>query len=174
MCTYTPSLFILLHPSFLFRSSQSTKLSSLCCSAASHQLAFHTWQCIYINATLSIRPLLSLLCCVHEFIFYGLPLFMLCKQIHQYDFSRLYIYIYVCVCVCVCVYVYILCLVAQCCLTPCNPMNSRLHMCVCIYLSYVFNYYICVCVCKCVCKCMCVYIYIYYSVLSCSVLSESL
>ena len=49
------------------------------------------------------------------------------------------IYIYVCVCVCVCV----LCLVAQLCLTLCNPMDCSLpgiYIYICIY--GIYTYYI--------------------------------
>ena len=42
-----------LHPP---RSSQSTELSAPCYTAASHWYLFCTWYCIYLSATLPIRP----------------------------------------------------------------------------------------------------------------------
>ena len=40
------------------RSSQSTDLSSLQYTAGSHYYLFYTWQCVYVNVTLSICPTL--------------------------------------------------------------------------------------------------------------------
>ena len=39
-----------------YRWTQNTELTSLCSAAASHQLLFYIWQCIYVHATLSLRP----------------------------------------------------------------------------------------------------------------------
>ena len=61
-----PPTPLLSHPS---RSSQSTKSSSLCCTAASHQL-FYTWECIYVNVTLAIHSTLCFPLCVHNFLLY--------------------------------------------------------------------------------------------------------
>ena len=54
------------HPS---RLSQSARLSSLCYTAASHQLSvLHV--IMYLNATLSICPILSFPHCVHKSFLY--------------------------------------------------------------------------------------------------------
>ena len=45
-------------PSRPSRSSQSTGLSSLCCSRSPPAL-FHSWECTYVPATLSVRPAIS-------------------------------------------------------------------------------------------------------------------
>ena len=61
---YAPTL----HPS---KSSQSTRLASLCYIAASHQLSsFHLIVYIYIDATFSIHSTLSFPNCVYKSILY--------------------------------------------------------------------------------------------------------
>ena len=75
------------HPSPPFHlsvSSQSISLSFLCYTEASHQL-FYTWQCIYVNATLSIHPLLAFCHSVHKSILY---LCLSIPAIHLYSTSN--------------------------------------------------------------------------------------
>ena len=69
-------------------------------------------------------------CTTSELAFLGAGLKYVCKYVCVY----LYIYIYICVCVYICVYIYMYThthtqmymLVAQLCLTLCNPMDCRL------------------------------------------------
>ena len=68
------------HPS---RWSQSTKMISMCYAAASHQL-FYIWQCIYVNATLSLCPSLPFPLPVSSSPFStSASLFLSCPQVHQ-------------------------------------------------------------------------------------------
>ena len=62
-----PSHFL---PSHSSKSSQSTKLSSLCSTAASHKLCILHMGCIYVNATLSVYPILSFPLCVYKSVLY--------------------------------------------------------------------------------------------------------
>ena len=89
---HIPSLFAspslppsLSHPS---RWSQNTKLISLRYAAASHQLSIlHIWQCIYVHATLSLRPSLPFPLPVSLSPFsMSASLFLSCSQVHQNDF----------------------------------------------------------------------------------------
>ena len=48
------------------RSSRSTKLGSMCPTS----YIFYTWWCIYVNTTVSICPILSVICCVHSSVLY--------------------------------------------------------------------------------------------------------
>ena len=74
------------HPS---RWSQSTKLISLCYAAASHQL-FYIWQCIYVNAILSLRPSLPFPLPVSSGPFSkSVSLFLSCPQVLQNLFFSL-------------------------------------------------------------------------------------
>ena len=71
------------HPS---RWSQSTELISLCYVAASHQL-FYIWQCIYVHATLSLRPSLPFPHPVSSSLFTtSVSLLLSCPQVHQNPF----------------------------------------------------------------------------------------
>ena len=74
-------------PSRLSRSSQSTELSSLCYTAASHQYLFHMWWC---SPSLSHLPLPLLP--THLFPM-SVSLFLPCKQFHLYHISRLCMYV---------------------------------------------------------------------------------
>ena len=76
-------------PSFPSRSSESSKLSPLCYTELPTSRLFHTWQCIYVNAALSICPTLSFPHYVHKFVL-CLDLHMsvsLCRQVHQSHLS---------------------------------------------------------------------------------------
>ena len=73
------------------RSSQSTRLSSVCSTAASPQL-WYTWLCTHVNATFSTSPTLSFPSCVHKSILHIWSLFLPCKQVHQYHRSRFHTY----------------------------------------------------------------------------------
>ena len=71
MYTYTPPPRPPSHspaptPGHLSRSLQRAMPSSLCHTAASHQLAIFTWLCIYVNPTLTICPIFSFPSCVHR------------------------------------------------------------------------------------------------------------
>ena len=57
-------------PSFPSRSSESSKLSPLCYTELPTSRLFHTWQCIYVNAALSICPTLSFPHYVHKSVLY--------------------------------------------------------------------------------------------------------
>ena len=81
-------------PSHSSRPSQSTKLSSLCYTAASHQPSIqYIRQCIYVTVTLSMCPPFSFPLCVQKSILYisvSVPAQQ--KKVHQYCFSRFHIY----------------------------------------------------------------------------------
>ena len=47
---------------------------------------------VYVSTLLSIRPTLSFLLCVHKSVFTPVFLFLSCKWILQYHFSRFHIY----------------------------------------------------------------------------------
>ena len=74
-------------PSHPPRSSQSTTLSSPCCTAGLHRYLMYTWECIYVTCLPNPPspsqppqgPLIYSLC---------LSLFLPCKQVHLYHFSR--------------------------------------------------------------------------------------
>ena len=53
---------------------------------------FYIWSCTCFNASLSICPNLSFPCCVHSLFSMSESLFLPCKQIPQYHFSRFHIY----------------------------------------------------------------------------------
>ena len=79
------------HPS---RWSQSTELISLCYAAASHYL-FYIWQCIYVHATLSLRPSLYFPLPLSSSPFsMSASLFLSFPQVHQnYFYFTFYIYV---------------------------------------------------------------------------------
>ena len=82
------------HPS---RLSLSTRLSSRCYSATSHKLPIlHTVIHIHFNATVSICPTLSCPHCVHRSVSMSEFLFLLCKWVYQYHFSRFHVYALIC------------------------------------------------------------------------------
>ena len=57
---------------------------------------FYTRQCIYVDATFSIRTTLSFPHCVHKAVSTSASPFLPCKQVHQYHFSRFHLYALVC------------------------------------------------------------------------------
>ena len=92
-CIYTSLLFFLI--SFPFRSPQSIKQSSLWYTAGSHQLLFHTYQCMYVNHSLTIHTPFP--CLVSTYLFStSVSLFLPCKQVHLYQFSWFQLYVVVC------------------------------------------------------------------------------
>ena len=48
---------------------------------------------VYVNATLSIRPTLSFTSLIHKSILQSVPLFLLCRWVHQCHFSRFHLYV---------------------------------------------------------------------------------
>ena len=92
----SPSSCISLPPSLSHPSrwSQSTELISWCYAAAYHQL-FYIWQCIYINATLSLCPsLLFPLPTSSSPFSRSASLFLSYHQVHQkHLFFRFHIYV---------------------------------------------------------------------------------
>ena len=83
-----PSSLPLIH---LTRSSQNTRLSSLCCIAGSHQLSIlhmvvYVCQCYFLNSSHSSPDVSTHLFSMSESVF--LP----CNLVHLYHFSRFHIY----------------------------------------------------------------------------------
>ena len=90
MYTYIPPPFFI---SFPFKSPQSTQQSSLCYTAGSHQLSI-SYILVYICQSQSLNsshtlfpPLVS----IHLFST-SVSVFLPCKQVHLYHFSRFHVY----------------------------------------------------------------------------------
>ena len=73
------------------RSSQSTKLSFLCHTEASHQL-FYTWWCIYVTPNLPIQPTIPPIMSTYPFST-SVSLLLPWNQIHLYHFSRFHTHV---------------------------------------------------------------------------------
>ena len=95
MYTYVPSLsdhLPTLHPPYPSRSPQSTKLSSLCYAAASHQLSV-SYIVVYQSNLTSCFTSPSPYTTVSKHLFsMSVSVFLHCKQAHLYHFFRLHIY----------------------------------------------------------------------------------
>ena len=86
-----PSRFSLPTPLHPTRLSQSAELSSLCYTTASHwpsvlHMVIYIFQCYSLSSS---HPLLLL--CPQIWSLY-LPLFLPCRVVHQYHFSRFHVY----------------------------------------------------------------------------------
>ena len=58
---------------------------------------FYTWYCMNVNTTLSIHPTLSFPYLVSTSLFCtSVSLFLSCKWVHQYHFSRFRMYVLIC------------------------------------------------------------------------------
>ena len=73
------------------RGHHRAELSSLCLQQVPLTILHKV--VLYIDATLLIHPTLSFPLCVHKCIPYICMLFLPCKQVHQYCFSRFHIYV---------------------------------------------------------------------------------
>ena len=79
-------------PSHLSKSSQNTELTPCVMQQLPASYLFYTWQCTYVNVTLSSRPTLSFPHCVHKFIFYvciskelSVKMIILLKATHRFN-----------------------------------------------------------------------------------------
>ena len=95
MYIYISSFFFFFWIAFPFMSPQSIKQSSLLYTAGSHQLLFHTYQCIYVNHSLTIHTLFRYLVSTYLFST-SVSLFLPCKQVHLYQFSWFQLYVVIC------------------------------------------------------------------------------